>query len=202
MRRVTIRVIQRLRFVHAVLGKSVIRLERYLPYATKASSITIIGKPTRSCLGSSPLSHGKRQRRHDEKFGGLLLAPVLVVTYIGLLQLCLLIPRSRDYRQHWLVNQKKITPLPLPSKTLEEGLKIQKTLKEWDMEKFKTYGLAVTKIGEKLLLIGVGLAGMWAVYAKIKDENLALVTLVIAGIALLFGLAPMIFNYAKSQWPK
>lgn len=70
------------------------------------------------------------------------------------------------------------------------------------MDKIKNYGLAVVKVSEKVLLIGIGLAGLWAHFSKIKDENLSTITLIIAVVAMTFGLAPMVWNYARSVWPK
>ena len=70
------------------------------------------------------------------------------------------------------------------------------------MDKIKNYGIAVVKVSEKVLLIGIGLAGLWAHFSKIKDENLSIITLIIAVVAMTFGLAPMVYTYFKSVWPK
>ena len=70
------------------------------------------------------------------------------------------------------------------------------------MDKIKNYGLAVVKVSEKVLLIGVGLAGLWAHYSRVKDESLSTITLVIAFVAMTFGLLPMLTTYVKAVWPK
>jgi len=70
------------------------------------------------------------------------------------------------------------------------------------MENLKMKLKAVAQIGEKLLLIGVGLGGLYACFARLKDQNLSTLTMVIAIVALVFGLAPMVWNYTVSVWPK
>lgn len=70
------------------------------------------------------------------------------------------------------------------------------------MQNIKKYSLAIAKVMEKLLLIGIGLAGIWAYWAKAQTSDIKFYLIVISVSAFAFGLTPMVINYVKASWPK
>lgn len=66
------------------------------------------------------------------------------------------------------------------------------------METIKKYAQAVSKIGEKVLLIIAGGAALIMSLHDPRLENIRLITQVMGGLCFVFGIIPMIVAYVKS----
>lgn len=66
---------------------------------------------------------------------------------------------------------------------------------------FKKQMLAVVKIGEKILLVGVGAMALALSVTDPRFDTLRLGIQISGGVSLAFGLAPMVWEYIKANYP-
>lgn len=69
------------------------------------------------------------------------------------------------------------------------------------MEKYKQQGLAVVKIGEKILLLGIGVLALILSQIDPRFATMSLEVLIGGTVCLLFSLPPIIWAYIKTTYP-